>query len=957
MEIWITEKEKLGQESAAGAAQYGFEVPLDGSFNFGLWGVWESDPGAVSLSVNGKVIFEGVPTQEDILHWRCGSVRLPRGRHEITVTAASGPERMLLSENLDVVAQGQALILWDNREITTIFEPRHRKLTEAERQILRRNGFLFQRERDAERCQAPSGVPLGGIGAGKVELTREGFFTAATINNNQDSPIYRMPGSFFAIQVEEERSVGRLLQTKPVDQLLVPVQNIESECVFPEAHLRYRDAALPITLELDAFSPHIPQDVDNSSLPCSFFRFTLSNPGREAVTARLMFSWENLINTGGHMGRNNQNPENPLPLVNHTWNHSFVWSNRASSYQEQAPLAGGTGLRFAAPDDQGNPSSFGEHVIWTPENEVRVVPDRDIVADEEKFSNWFQKGCRGDFQPMGNGVYRAGALIVEKKLAAGQVETVDFVLAWHMPRYIDSSGNDIGVYYATKFKDAQAVIEYAWGRRSELLAQTQMVRERLRDSSIPPWFVDKLLDERFVANTCTVLDAKGRFSVNEAPTGMCGCLGTLDQRACSGGYWTMFFPRLDAVELELFTHCQEGGCPAHDLGKGEFDLTPRGQAWPDLAAAYVIQVHRYFLRTGDRSFLELHWPYLRAAMDWAISLDETGDAIPTLKPGRGTTYDNQQWDGISAFIATMHEAALALAADLADRMNEPSLAEQWRELGVKAAQSRKKYLWMENEGYIRNAYDPRSGKSDDACFIASLAGDWAMLAGGLQTHLEPELLRQAARGIFERCLFPEGMTDQGGSEKPQSAFMQYTMAYYAGAMALLDMDKAAWEFVTLQDSVITRSPSTRYIQTLTYDPHGCAQGLPYYMTAPASWLFLDALSGVVPDVDRGRLQLGCEGLWNGPSRKVPVFTSTSWFNVETNIDKNGTIRLGLTPLRKIAPYAVQTLALVLPDSAKGKKTKATVNGKSMVAEEQTGILELKVSFDPGQDALQIEIKS
>src|SRR5689334_8275133 len=34
-----------------------------------------------------------------------------------------------------------------------------------------------------------SGVPLGGIGAGKIEFCRDGRFTNVTINNNLDSPI------------------------------------------------------------------------------------------------------------------------------------------------------------------------------------------------------------------------------------------------------------------------------------------------------------------------------------------------------------------------------------------------------------------------------------------------------------------------------------------------------------------------------------------------------------------------------------------------------------------------------------------------------------------------------------------------------------------------------------------------------------------------------------------------
>lgn len=953
MELWICDKDKLASQPADTHA-YAFEVPVDGSFNFTIWAVWDQPPGQVELLVNDASVFKGAPAQDDPLHFVLGSVKLPRGRHKLALASARPPQRLLLSENPNVVADGKAVVLWDNREISSAFETRNRRQSESEKAILRRNGFLFERDRDAERCQAPSGVPLGGIGAGKVELTAQGFFTAATLNNNQDCPIYRMPGSFFALQVEGERTYTRLLQTTAVDQLFVPVQHIQADCAFPEARLTYSDAHLPVQAQLHAFSPHVPHDVVNSSLPCTFFRFTLTNPTAAARKTRLLFSWENTVNTGGHMCRNNQNADNLLPLVYHTWNHAFAWSNRQGNHQAPAPVDSGTALRFAADADHGNPSSFGQYMIWT-DQPATVVPDRDLAADEERFSNWFQDGCQGEFQPAGKGQFRAGALIVEKTLAPGQVQTVDFILAWHMPRAIDSGGRDMGVFYAKNFPNVDSVLRHAVANRDHLLDQTRQVRLAMENSSLPGWFTTKLLDERFVATTCSTLDSEGRFSINEAPTGMCGCLGTLDQRTASGGYWTMFFPTLDAVELEMFTRCQEPtGCPAHDLGKGEFDLQPRGTPWPDLAASYVIQVHRHFLRTGDRAFLQLHWPFLKAAMDWAIAMDESGDAIPTLKPGRGTTYDNQQWDGISAFIATMHEAALSLAADLAGRMNQPALKQQWGDLAARAADSRKKYLWMEQGGYMRNAFDPATGKADDACFLAALAGDWAMLAGGQPTHLEPALLRRAVKGIAQRCLFDNGMTDQGGLANTQSAFMQYPMAYFAGAAAMLGLDDVAWDFAALQDRIITRPPSTRYIQILTYHPDGNPWGLPYYMTATASWLLLDALAGVVPDVDRSRLQLGTSYLWSPAARTTPVFLSSSWMHLEaTRAGRQYSLRI--TPLRSFAPFEVTTLALRIDDLA--GSVEATVNGQAVIATVQDGCVLLPVRFDPGLDAVSIELKS
>lgn len=954
MNIWVTEENKL--ESCHESEAYSFEVPLDGLFTFHLWAICEDNPGFIDIRVNDTVIFQGTGQADQRPYWRCGSVALPRGFHRIAIKAGEQPHRMLLSDQEDMVASGNAQILWDNRQATgKPFEDRATILTEDQRQLLRRNGFLFDHDHDAEKCEVPSGVPLGGIGAGKVELTPEGFFTALTINNNQDCPIYRMPGSFFALQTEtENKRSTRLLQTTAVDQLFQPVTQIEAEPSFPEIGLKYHDPALPIDATLHAFSSHIPHNLKDSSLPGTFFRFTLKNPTPEAQRVRLLFSWENLINTGGSMALNNNNEKKLLPLVYHTWNFSFAWSNRNENYQESAQFPEGTGLRFSARNDQGNPNSFGEHVIWTPDK-ARMIPDRDIVNDEPRFTEWFESGSKEPFIPSGDSEFRAGALVVERELPSGETATIDFVLTWVMPHFLDRSKNDCSVYYPNHFRDAAEMIDYAWKERDRLLTQTRELREFLEASTLPFWFVHKLLDCRFVAHTNTTFTRDGLFSVNESPTGMCGCLGTLDQRTCSGAYWTTCFPEVDARELHLFTLRQgEEGNPSHDLGSGEFKLERMGSSWPDIAAAYVIQVHRHFLRTGDREFLKTHWPFIRAAIQWATQLDDTGDAIPTLRPGRGTTYDNQQWDGISAFIATMHEACLTLGADLAERSGEKALSRRWLELARKANESRKKYLWVEDKdaGYFRNVYDPAKKEGDDSCFICSLAGDWALAAGGMDIRTPQPMLHQALKSIHRKNMFEKGMTDQSARAKDTSAFMQYPVAYFGAAALFFGLTDLAWDFLERQDRIITKAPSSRYNQVLTYRADGSPQGLPYYMTAPVTWLFLDGLSGIVPDLDRQRLRIGSDRLFRSEPTRLPVVLSSSWFMLECLRDEKN-IRLDFIPVKTIQPFHVKELVVIWPDDASVKIV--SVNGIEVGKYAvKDGRLVIPTDFDPGKERLRLE---
>ncbi|MCK5328411.1 MAG: hypothetical protein KAR36_07400, partial [Candidatus Latescibacteria bacterium] len=379
-----------------------------------------------------------------------------------------------------------------------------------------------------------------------------------------------------------------------------------------------------------------------------------------------------------------------------------------------------------------------------------------------------------------------------------------------------------------------------------------------------------------------------------------------------------------------------------------------GSSWPDLTAAYIIQVHRHFLRTGDRAFLKAHWPSVRAAIRWAIQLDDTGDAIPTLKPGRGTTYDNQQWDGISAFIATMHEAALTLGADLAERSGEKALSGRWLELAERANESRKKYLWVEHEdtGYFRNVYDPAKKEGDDSCFICSLAGDWALAAGGMEPRLSRDMLRQALGSIRSKNMFEHGMTDQSARAEKTSAFMQYPVAYFGAAALFFGQSDLAWDFLELQDRIITKAPSSRYNQVLTYESDGAPQGLPYYMTAPVTWLFLDALSGVVPDLDRQRLRIGSDWLFRSEAARVPVVLSSSWFMLECRREERE-IRLDFIPVKTVRPFRVQELVVMCPDAASVRTV--YVDGVEVAPrKEKGGRFVVPTDFDPGKKRLRLE---
>ena len=903
--------------------QYTLKIDFDGQTTLHVWA--EGVTGEIGLTLNSACV-ERRPASGSPSY--CGAIRLPRGVHVLEVGSDTEPTRVILSDEQIIDNAADFERAWMNRSDQPSFLKPDYTYTREDVEQLRRHGFIFWQPRDCQCAAVPSGVPLGGIGAGKVELTAEGLLTAFTGNNNQDAPVYRLPGSYFAVQVSRNgQKRARLLQTLAFGHELPPLAGARADLEFPFARIEAVDGSLPLGVTLEAFSPHIAGDTEHSALPCVFFEVKLTNPSDADVSARVLFSWENIINVGGSMQVTNQG-ERLLPLCYHTWNASYVWSDRRQN--RARPLAGpGCGVLFGAAQDCRNPGSFGEHIIWTEDEQALCVPDRDIIADEFAFSRWFEQGCPGDFTATGASEFRAGALIARRDLAAHQTAVIRFMLCWYMPNMPDHLGRNPGVFYAGRFSSADAVLRSAAAQRDDFYTRSAEVNRLVQAADLPTWFRKRLLNDRFVADTATWFDREGLFSVNEGATGMAGCLGTLDQRTASQGYWTTFFPDLDACELDLFRQCQgEDGLCSHHLGFASIDLRPTIELqWPDLAAAYIIQVYHHFQRTGDLAFLKLHGPHVLRAIAWTLGMDDLDSAIPRLTAGRGTTYDNQQWEGLTAFAATMQIAALKTTAAIVRVLDGEPAAAAWDKLAEKAQTTRMTWLWKSPDHYFYNAVQIDPPAVDDSCFIAGLAGDWALERSGLESPLGPELLALASASIIGRTVFANGMTDQ--SARPETpAFMQYAVAYLGAAALYGGQAGPAWRLMAVNDKVLTTPPSSHFIQGLTYESDGAhLTSLPYYMTAPASWSFLEALAGLVFDAAAGYLGLApAEG-----AARLPVFTTSSWFTMIRNED-----RLILQPVRSLKACAIRTVAIAGRWQMAGRAGRFE-KGRTLFA----------VDFDPG----------
>ncbi len=156
------------------------------------------------------------------------------------------------------------------------------------------------------------GMPVGGIGCGQVYLGGDGRLWLWDIfNQHRDTgssgPHYANPlkpalpfQQGFALKL----TAGGRSQVRALDRS--GWSDIAFNGEYPLAFVEYRDPAAPVTVTLEAFSPFLPLNVDDSSLPVTVMRFTVRNAGPEPIQAELAGWLENPVCLHSGPGRDVQ---------------------------------------------------------------------------------------------------------------------------------------------------------------------------------------------------------------------------------------------------------------------------------------------------------------------------------------------------------------------------------------------------------------------------------------------------------------------------------------------------------------------------------------------------------------------------------------------------------------------------------------------------------------------------
>jgi len=146
------------------------------------------------------------------------------------------------------------------------------------------------------------GMPVGGVGAGQLYLGGDGRLWLWDIFNQHhgtgaehyakpmraDSPIVQG----FAIRVAGP-AAKHDAQVRPLDA--TGFKDVSFRGEYPIGRVEYRDDSCPVSVSLEAFSPFIPLNAEDSALPATVMRFTIHNHSGEKTEVTLAGWLQNAV--------------------------------------------------------------------------------------------------------------------------------------------------------------------------------------------------------------------------------------------------------------------------------------------------------------------------------------------------------------------------------------------------------------------------------------------------------------------------------------------------------------------------------------------------------------------------------------------------------------------------------------------------------------------------------------
>ena len=664
--------------------------------------------------------------------------------------------------------------------------------------------------------------PLGGVCAGSISLGGRGQLRDWEIFNRPDkgnAPSYAFPAIW--AQTGRAKPVARVLESRiqpPYEGSsglgtrnapgLVRLDSATFTGEYPLARVDFADAKLPVRVSLEAFSPFIPHEPDDSGLPVAVLRYRVTNPG--ATAAKVSIAWS---------------IENPT-------GHTQAADTRINEHRAAGRL---DGLYMSSPELPANDPLKGSFVLAALDTaDARLSYLRGWQQDRwwnSPMLYWDDFSADGELGPEPEKRSAVGALCLQRTIASGAHADYTFLLAWHFPNrtprrcgWTAPKGDEdtlIGNWYTTRFPDAWAAAEYAAERLPELERKTRRFAAALRESTIPGAVKDAAsANLSTLATQVCFRTADGEFHGFEGANDHSGC--------CHGSCAHVWNYETTTPHLfPTFARSLRATSFGYDLdaaGALHFreNLPHKQPLWGFAAAdgqmGQILHAYLDWRLSGDADWLRAAWPAVKRAVEFAWTpggWDADRDGV--MEGVQHNTYDVEFY-GPNPLCGIYYLGGLRAAEEMARAAGDAAAATEYRRLfdnGSKwmdANLFNGEYYVQHVRGVEKNKIAPglrsEMGSEDtvepqyqvgEGCLADQLIGQYLADVAGLGPLVSPANIRKTLESVhrynFRRTLAEHQsvertyalndeaavvVCDYGKAPRPRIPFPYYAEAGWTG---------------------------------------------------------------------------------------------------------------------------------------------------------------------------------
>ncbi|MBI5091537.1 MAG: hypothetical protein HZB26_03735 [Candidatus Hydrogenedentes bacterium] len=821
----------------------------------------------------------------------------------------------------------------------------------------------------------PSGVPMGGVGAGCIEMGRDGRFRNITINNNRSTAdrIAVAPGSFLAVRAGVKGKVfTRILQPESsaafgqagIIPSYTPSEQLSWRGLYPCSHYHLDDPKFPLDVSWSAMAPIIPYDTEASSLPALFIAFFITNPGETAVDVSALVNWENLCGCA-----RDHFPERRGPVL------PVVLKREDEAEQEEAEAAEGpprpAGLEFGFHGELRDNAEGNYCLVAKQQQGVDVsLLAWDERSPDELIHFWEEFHDQGRLRNhlSRNETSHSGAVCCSLTLEPKTSRRLIYVLTWYCPRFV-VEGVDLGNGYTNRFRGAVQAAETCLKYHKYFLNSVEAWQKRIFSSSLPRWFCKMLVNNNCVFSTNTLYTKDERFAMFESPSEP--LTGSLDRLLYSSLATLLFFPDFAHRELLQFAIAKDPAAPgriyrslgalcAHKPQHG-----PRDQM--DINPVFILLAYRNYATTGNLVILRNTWPRIKEAFGYVLAQDSDGDGLPE-QSGCSNTFDGWAVYGVDSYTSSLWLAALRAYAKLATALGHKDETKRANTVLAKAVDAFEERLWNADGGAYRLFHEkPAHGAglaaASETCCSAQLAGQWFADFLCLGHLLPDEHLDSAIRAMSKLLEKPGGVAhgllpDGAAPVNPPSAeenldpdrtWPALYVAYYSSLMIYhgkvdrgLHNVQKVYQNIHVTRSIPYNQPFAWDIKTNSPSSHGMER----HMAATSIWYAFYAVQGFHMNLPEQTLWIRPNLPKNVDRLSTPLFTPScfGWLTYKEERAKGymQTVELALD-----SPVPAKIIVLRIPTWVE----EVTVRCVSTAGEEPTRHM---LGFDGADHLVEIQ---